>query len=361
MTDVNVASTVGPPPGARVRLSSNESTFGPSPAAVAAMQEAVANANIYPDDQSIELRTAIASAEGHAGLEHVVVGTGSAALLLDLVAHECHDQSEASVVAYDRSFIVYRIAARRSGVRYIEAPTGGPAEGGADGYGRDPQALIDAIGPDTRIVFVDNPGNPTGAHLTGEELRAVVAAVPEHVTVVIDEAYHQFAAGQRGYQTTAEAGIEHPRLLVSRTFSKAYALAGQRVGYLTSANTDLLASLDGWRARFNLTSSAQAGAIAALGDHDHLKATVERTVEGRAAMVAGLRNMGVPCTDGLGNFVTFECGRDAGPVVTAFYERHGVGVRPLVPYGMLEQIRASVGDAGEVADFLEAAQDVVAG
>ncbi|MFT5222117.1 MAG: histidinol-phosphate aminotransferase [Glaciecola sp.] len=356
MTGVNVASTVGPPPGARLRLSSNESTFGTSPSAVAAMQAAVTEANLYPDDQSIDLRQAIAAHEG-VGLAQVAVGNGSAAMLMNLVAHQLRDGG--SVVAYERGFIVYRVAARNLGVDYLEAPTGGPAEGDRDGYGRDPLALLATVRADTKVVFIDNPGNPTGAHLTGEELRAVVEAMPEHVTVVVDEAYHQFAAGQRGYQTASELGLEHPRLMVSRTFSKAYALAGQRVGYLTSENVDLVAELDGWRARFNVTTSGQAGAIAAMADTAHLAETVRRSLAGRDQMVAGLRKLGVPCTDGLGNFVTLECPANAGPLVEAFFDRHGVGVRPLMPYGMTDQIRVSVGNQQEVSDFLEAAQDVL--
>ncbi len=357
MTDVNAASTVGPPPGARVRISSNESTFGPSPAAVAAMQKAAAEAHIYPDDQSADLRDAIAAHDGVGTGANVIVGTGSAQLLMDLCAHELSAGDE--VVAYDRGFIVYRIGTARAGATYVQAETGGPAVGDQDGYQRDPQAMIAAITERTKIVFLDNPGNPTGAHLDGDGLRAVIAAVPEHVTVVADEAYHQYAAGQRGYQTAQEAGVEHPRLLVSRTFSKAYALAGQRVGYLSSQNTALLSSLDNFRARFNVTTTGAAGAMAALDDRAHLAMTVERTVAGRAAMVAGLRELRIPCTAGLGNFVTFECGTDAGPIVAAFAEKHGVGVRPLVPYGMTQQIRASVGNEEEVADFLTAAADVV--
>lgn len=357
MTDLQAATTVGPPPGARVRLSSNESNFGPSPRAVAAMRDAVTEGHVYPDDQATELRAAIAEHDGVGDVRNVIVGTGSAQLLMDLCAHELSAGDE--VLAFERSFVVYRIGAGRSGATYVEAPTGGPAEGDADGYQRDADALVAALTDRTRIVFLDNPGNPTGAHVDGDGLRAIVAAVPDDVTIVVDEAYHQYATGHRGYLTAAEAGVEHPRLLVSRTFSKAHALAGQRIGYLTSANADLLASLDGFRARFNVTSSGQAGAIASLGDDDHLAEAVRRTVAGRERMVAGLRELGIPCTDGLGNFVTFEVAGEAGPVVEAFGRDHGVGVRPLLPYAMASQVRASVGTEDEVEAFLVAADDVV--
>lgn len=356
MTEVAASAAVGPPRGMAVRLSSNESPFGPSPRAVEAMAAELADAHLYPDDQSVALRQAIADHLGRS-VEEVAVGTGSAALLMDAIAHECRDGGE--VVSFERAFIVYRLGARNAGARYVEAPTAGPATGEADGYARDVEALTALIGADTRVVVVDNPGNPTGAHLTGDELRAVVAAVPETCTVIVDEAYHDFAAGQRGYATADELGLEHPRLLQMRTFSKAYALAGQRVGYVTGP-AELIASLDAWRTRFNVTSLGQVGAIAALADTDHLEMTVRGTLEGRERMAAGLRELGVPVTAGLGNFVTIELGEPAEPIVAA-YADHGVGVRPLQPYAMLEQIRVSVGTPEEVDAFVAASKDVLAG
>jgi histidinol-phosphate aminotransferase len=350
------SAAVGPPPGMRVRLSSNESPFGPSADAVAAATAVLSEAHLYPDDQSVALRAAIADHEGVTP-ERVAVGTGSAALLMDAIPHACVGGGE--VLAFARSFIVYRLATRNAGASYVEVPTQGPATSGSDGYGRDVQALLEQVGPDTRVVVVDNPGNPTGAHLTGDDLRALVARVPDEVMIVIDEAYHQFALGQRGYATVAELGLEHPRLLTMRTFSKAYALAGVRIGYVLG-EADLIAELDARRTRFNVTAPGQAAAIASLADHGHLRRTVEGTIAGRAVMAAGLRGLGVPTTEGLGNFVTVELGGPAAPIVTAYAE-HGVGVRPLQPYGMPEQIRVTVGTPEEVEAFLAASREVLAG
>ncbi|MBW3659705.1 MAG: aminotransferase class I/II-fold pyridoxal phosphate-dependent enzyme, partial [Actinobacteria bacterium] len=318
------SSAVGPPPGMAVRLSSNEAPFGPSPAAVEAVRGLADDLHLYPDDQSVALRDALAERLGRTR-DEVALGTGSAALLMDLIAHECHAGGD--VLTYERAFIVYRLGARNVGAGYVEAPTGGPATLEDEGYARDVDALLERIDGDTRLVIVDNPGNPTGAHLTGEQLTALVAGVPEHVTVAVDEAYNEFAVGQQGFATIGELGLEHPRLLVLRTFSKAYALAGLRVGYVTGP-AELVASLDAWRTRFNVNAAAQAAALAALEDSEHLRRTVEGTLEGRARMAAALRELGVPFTDGLGNFLTLELGTPAAPIVEA-YARHGVGVRPL--------------------------------
>ncbi len=352
---VNASTAAGPPPGMRVRLSSNESPYGPSPAAVEAARAVATDLHLYPDDQSVALRRALAEQEGVA-FEAVSVGTGSAAILMDLVPQQTHGRG-GNVVAYERAFIVYRLACRNAGVEYREAATGGPATGDEDGYQRDPQALLDAIDDETRLVIVDNPGNPTGAHLDAEGLRAVVEGVPEDVTLLVDEAYWQYAAGQRGYARVRDLDVEHPRLIVTSTFSKAHALAGLRVGYLVGAQ-EIVQGVDNWRPRFNANAVGQTAALASLADTDHLDMAVSNTLRDRARMAQGLRDLGIPFTDGLGNFLTFEVGADAGPVVKGF-EQHGVGLRPLVPYGMLEQVRATVGTAEEVEDFLTAAADVL--
>jgi len=351
---VEASATVGPPPGMRVRLSSNESAWGPSPAALEAATHAAAESHRYPDDQSIDLRQALAAAEGRT-LDEVAVGHGSAALLMDLIQQVCHDGGD--VVSVERAFIVYRLAARNAGVPYLEAPTGGPATPDEPGYTRDPEALLATITPDTRVVVVDNPGNPTGAHFDGDALRHVIRNVPDHVIVLVDEAYHHFATDQRGYLTVDQLGVEHPGLMIMRTFSKAYGLAGLRVGYLLGP-AEHVAPVDAWRTRFNVTATSQAAAIAALGDPGHLDTVVAGTLEGRDRMEAWLAERGHAFTPSLGNFVTIELDGPAGPVIDAFAQ-HGVGVRGLPPYAMNEQIRVTVGTEQEVDDFLEAAEAVL--
>lgn len=355
MSTVASSAAVGPPPGMAVRLSSNESAYGPSPQVIEAIREVADQVHLYPDDQSVALREAIGELEG-VPAQQVTVGTGSAALLMDLIAHECRDGGEA--LSYERAFIVYRLGARNAGAPYVEAPTAGPATGSGDGYARDPEALLDRISDETRIVLIDNPGNPTGAHLDAAGVRAILAGIPEHVTVAMDEAYWHFASGAGDYRRARDCGIDHPRLVVLSTFSKAYALAGLRVGYLVGP-ADLVRSVDGFRARFNVNAAAQRAAVAALGDAAHLRRTIDGTLEGRRRMAQGLRELGVPLTEGLGNFVTIELGEPAAPVVAAYAE-HGVGVRPLAPYAMDQQIRVTAGTPDEVDAFLAASQEVLA-
>lgn len=356
MNERTVASdaAVGPPPGMDVRLSSNESPFGPSPHAIDVLRTRAGEAHRYPDDQSIALRRALATAEG-VPFEHVFAGTGSAGLLMDIILHETYRRGgdgPGAVLAYDYAFIVYRLAAQVAGARYVEAPVG-------ERYERDPDALLDRIDDQTRIVCIDNPGNPTGRHLDGDALRHVVGSIPPEVTVVVDEAYHHFAAGRDGYATASELGLEHPRLIVLRTFSKAHALAGLRIGYMIG-DAELLRPIDTQRVRFNVNALGADAAIASLEDEEHLARTVEGTVEGRQRIADGLDDIGVPHVTGLGNFSLVELGEPAPPIVEA-YATHGVGVRPLAPYGMGEQIRVTVGTQDEVDAFLEASREVLAG
>lgn len=364
MTNIASSAAAGPPPGMKVRLSSNESPFGPSPKAIAAANAAIAEAHLYPDDQSIALRQRLADDEG-VPTEQVAVGNGSAALLMDALAclaRPADDGTPAEVVSFERGFVVHRLGARNAGARFIEAPDGGPATHDREGYARDPEALLARVTDATRIVVVDNPGNPTASHLSGDALRTLVAGLPEHVTVLIDEAYHDYASARGedsgGYATFAELGIDHPRVLVTRTFSKAHALAGLRIGMLTGT-AELVGEVDAWRARFNLSAPAQRAAIASLDDRAYLEAGVAAVLDGHRRMVDHLRGMGIPLTAGVGNFVTIELGEPSEPVVDA-YVAHGVGVRPLQPYGMFEQIRVTVGSPAEVDAFLEASDDVLA-
>lgn len=360
MSSIASSSAAGPPPGMKVRLSSNESPYGPSPAVVTAAAEAVAVAHLYPDDQSVALRTRLADDWG-LDVAQVAVGNGSSALLMDalaVLAAPLDDGTPAEVAAFEHGFVVHRLGTRNAGARYVEAPDSGPATAAGNGYVRDPQDLLDRITDATRVVVVDNPGNPTNSHLTGDQLTELIGALPEHVTVIVDEAYHDFATGQAGYATVADLDLAHPKILVTRTFSKAYALAGLRVGML-SGPAELVAEIDAWRPRFNLNAAAQAAALAALDDREHVEACIAGTVAGRTRIEDHLRAMGVPITAGLGNFVTVEVGEAVEPIVDAYAAR-GVGIRPLQPYGMTETFRVSIGTEAETDEFLAVSDDVLA-
>lgn len=352
---VAASSAVGPPPGMKVRLSSNESPFGASPKALQAATDALQNAHRYPDDQSVGLRTVLAEHMGR-DLDEVAVSNGSAAALMDLIPHACADVVDAEVLAFERSFVVYRLAAVNAGARYVEVATS-PSRHAEGTENRDVTALLAHITDRTRVIVIDNPGNPTGAHLDAEALRELISSTPEHVTIIIDEAYHHFATAQRGYTTVDELGVEHPRLLSLTTFSKAYALAGMRIGVLAGP-APIVSAVDARRPRFNITAASQAAAIASLRDADHLAGTVSGTLEGRRRLADGLRELGASFADGLGNFLTLDLDTAADRVVEA-YAAHGVGVRPLVPYDMPHHIRVSVGLPDEVDVFLTASRDVL--
>jgi histidinol-phosphate aminotransferase len=350
--EVASAAAVGPPPGMKVRLSSNESPFGPSPDVIDVLQQGADAAHLYPDDQSTGLREAVAAHEG-VDPGRVAAGNGSAGILMDLLALETRGRHDdpGEMLTYERAFIVYKLGAQVARAGLVEAPLG-------PSYSRDPEALLERVTDATRIVCLDNPANPTGDHIGTEALRRIVTGLPEHVTVVVDEAYHHYASGQRDYATVAELGVDHPRLVVVRTFSKAYALAGLRIGYMVGPE-ELVSEVDTSRVRFNVNRAGQAAAVAALGDAAHLSRTVEATIEGRRRMVEGLTDIGAPCVDGLGNFLLIELGEPSARIVQR-YADHGVGVRPLAPYRLDEQIRVTVGTPEEVDVFLEVSRDVLA-
>lgn len=354
MGNIASASAVGPPPGMRVRLSSNESPLGPSPAALEAARDALAVGHRYPDDQSVALRSALA-ADYSCALDEVAVGNGSAALLMDAIADAVLDGGD--VVAYERAFIVYRLAAANVGARYVEVPIGPPPTVPGPGYLRDPERLLAALGPDTRIVALDNPANPTGVHLPPDDLRALIEAIPHHVTVIVDEAYRHFAADDDDYATVAELGCRHPRVLVLDTFSKAHALAGLRIGSIRGPS-ELIGPIDARRPRFNLAAPSQAAALASLDDTDHLDQVVKVTRAGRERMAQELAEAGVVFTTSRANFMTIETPGDAAPVVAGFAAR-GIGVRDLAAYGMREQIRVTVGTERDVDTFVDAARDLL--
>jgi histidinol-phosphate aminotransferase len=318
-----------------VKLASNENPYGPSPLALEAMRAALAEAWLYPDGGAHELKQALAR---HLGvtIDRLTVGNGSNELLLLLAEGFLTPQHAAVCSQY--GFAIYPIVTRATGARCIEAPA--LAADSAMPYGHDLAAMARAINADTRLVFIANPNNPTGTWVDRAALHAFIAAAPAHLLVVLDEAYLEYAV-LSGSRDGLEWCAEFPNLVVLRTFSKGYGLAGVRVGYAVS-HPEVADALNRIRPAFNVSNVAQAGAVAALGDAAHVLGAARRVVAERERVAAALRALRVPCAPSAGNFLMAEVGAGAA----AIYEqllRGGVIVRPLRGYGLPTHLRISIG------------------
>lgn len=321
-----------------VKLASNENPLGMSPKARAAMLEAAGDLGRYPDPNGFELK-AVLAARHDVPAEWITLGNGSNDIL-ELVAHAFLVPGTSSVFA-QYSFAVYALATQATGAKAIVVP--------AVDYGHDLAAMRAAIDSSTRVVFIANPNNPTGTFLSGQQIADFVASVPADVVVVLDEAYNEYLSQAQLYDAMALVR-RHPNLLVSRSFSKAYGLAGLRVGYGVAqpALTDLLNRI---RQPFNVNTLAQAAAAASLGDADFLKQTFDTNLAGMAQMESGLKALGLSWVPSSGNFLLVEVG-DKAAALNIELLRRGVIVRPVGNYGLPRHLRVSIGTGRENAAFL---------
>jgi histidinol-phosphate aminotransferase len=318
-----------------VKLASNENPYGPSPAAIAAMHAAVASAWLYPDGSAHELKRALAA---HLDLPAawLTVGNGSNELLLMLA--ETFLNAQCSAVCSQYGFAIYPLVIRATGAACVEATAHPPAA--AMPYGHDLEAMARAIRADTRLVFIANPNNPTGTWVEPDALRSFVESTPAHALVVLDEAYYEFAT-LSGCPSVLPWVADHPNLIVLRTFSKGYGLAGLRVGYAVS-HPEIADAMNRYRPAFNVSNVAQAAAIAALGDQQHVQVAARRIVAERERVAGALRTLGVPFAPSVGNFLMVEAGAEA-PRIYDQLLRGGVIVRPIGGYGLPRHLRISVG------------------
>ena len=329
-----------------IKLDSNENPFGPSPRAIEAMPSALAAANSYPDDDCSELRRKLATYHD-VPTEQVLITAGSTALLGLLCQTMLAPGLNA--VTSERSFVVYSMAVHATGAQLIEAPMR------EDGF--DLAAMLDAINEDTRIVFVANPNNPTGTMLEAEAVDKFIAEVPGHVVVVLDEAYYEFAlhfAARRKVEYSRSLSYlrQGASVVVLRTFSKAHGLAGLRVGYGLGP-AELLAYCARMRDTFSVSSLAQAAAVAALDDLNHVGRVVSNNAEQAQILGVGLSELGYRVIPTAANFL--YC--DVGETASGFVERlrgAGVSVRPLGGWGAPNCIRVSIGTPEQNGAFLDA-------
>ena len=326
-------------PAGIVKLASNENPRGPSPKVLAAIAAAAADVTRYPDGNGFALRAAL-SKRHRVAPDCLVLGNGSNDVL-ELVTQAFLTPGDEAIYA-QHAFAVYPLATHARGAKGVEVP--------ARHYGHDLPAMLAAIGPRTRVVFVANPNNPTGTWIGGAEIEAFVAKVPREVVVVLDEAYDEYLAPTDRSRSVEWIG-RYPNLIVSRTFSKAYGLAALRVGYgvMDASVADLLNRV---RQPFNVNALAQAAAIAALEDTAYVEESARINREGMRQIEAGLSKLGVAFVPSHGNFLLVNVG-DGARVYGALL-RDGVIVRPVANYGLPSFLRVTVGLPAENERFLAA-------
>jgi histidinol-phosphate aminotransferase len=329
------------------KLASNENALGPSPKALAAAREACASVHLYPDGSAWLLKEAIAGKFGVPSAE-VAVGNGSNELIELLVRTFVLEGEE--VLTSAQSFIAYKLAANAHGRPLVEAPM-------RDRFHYDLEAIGARLSPRTKLVFLANPDNPTGTWFLERDLVPFLEAVPATALVVLDEAYVEYVDAP-GFQDAMSLRKRFPNLVVLRTFSKIYGLAGLRLGYLF-ARPEVTGYLDRVRAPFNVNLVAQAAGAAALDDEEHVRRSRALVREGRPLLEAGLRALGATVVPSQGNFVLADFPGRAGKALFEAMLREGVVVRPVGGYGFPTAQRITVGTRAENEKALAALRKVL--
>lgn len=335
-----------------VELGSNENPYGAGPAVRQAIADALPRIHVYPDPLGGDLKRALAALH-RVDVSHILLGNGSHELLMQLAQVFAGPGDE--VVASKYGFAVYALAAQAAGATLRLAPALPRTH--AMPRGHDLAALRAAIGPRTRLVYLANPNNPTGTWFGGEDFAAFMRGVPEQAIVVVDEAYAEFVDAA-DYASALPLVARHPNLVVTRTFSKAYALAGLRVGFAV-AHPGLIAVMERVRESFNVNALGLVAAEAALADTGHLQASIHGNAGQRRALSGALRARGLRVSPSQTNFLLVEFGEDATRLEAALVER-GIVLRPMTGYGLGECLRITVGTEEENRRLLDALDDVLA-
>lgn len=328
-----------------VKLASNENALGPSPAGLAAATEALADMHRYPEGGAVVLAAKLAGRLGVAP-QQLIFGTGSNEVI-DLLIRTFARPGDRLVMSED-AFVVYALIAKAVAAVPVQVP--------ARDYHHDLDAIADAVTDETKMVFLANPNNPTGTIFKRDQWRSFMARVPEHVVVVVDQAYYEYVDDE-DYPEVLDELDRYPGLVVLRTFSKIYGLAGLRLGYGVGS-ADIMGALARVRQPFNTTSAGQAAAIAALDDEDHVRRSRELVREGRTFFAAELDRMGIEWVPSQANFVLVRVG--AGAQVTQAMLEAGVIVRPMDAYGFADHVRITFGTADENSRCLRTLEQVLA-
>jgi len=327
-----VARELNLPADSIIKVASNENPFGPSPLAIAAMQKEIGGVNLYPDGNAFYLKQKLAAKLG-VETNNLVLGNGSNEII-EFVAHALLAPG-ADVVVSQYCFAIYPIVAKMFGANLVIIP--------AKNYGHDLPAMLKAITPKTRIVFVANPNNPTGTLAPREEVIQFVNDIPDDVLLVMDEAYIEFLNDAVDLVPLIRLGARK-NLILMRTFSKIYGLAGLRIGY-GIANAELVSALEKIRQPFNINLLAQTAALAALDDEEHVSKTRANNFGGLQFFEKAFRELKLEFVPSFANFILLRV--DEGKRVFDSMQKQGVIVRPMGGYQLPEWIRISVGTPKE--------------
>ena len=325
----DTARELGLNPDDIVKLASNENNLGPSAKAVSAIQAKLADMHLYPDGGGYALREALAS-KLEVDFDQVILGNGSNEII-ELLSHVFLNP-QVNLVASEHAFVVYRLMGNLFGASYKQVAN--------PDFKHDLPAMLEAIDDDTRIVFVANPNNPTGTQVTQAEIDAFMEALPEHVVAVFDEAYYEFLDEPVDVLKYVRQGR---KVCVLRTFSKIYGLAALRIGY-GIASKEVASILQKARQPFNTNALAQAAAIAALEDTEHVEATRAMNKAGLAYYEGIFDSIGLEYVPSLANFILVKIGEgEAGQELFEAMLKQGVIIRSMKSYGLPQWVRISVG------------------
>ena len=335
-----------------VELGSNENPYGPSPRAREAVVDTLDALYRYPDPRGGDLKAALSKRHG-LDTAQLLLGNGTHELLMQFA--QVFAGPDVGVVASQYGFAVYPIAAQAAGAPFAAAPAYPRTH--AMPLGHDLDAIAATVGADTRLIYLANPNNPTGTWFGGDAFARFMARLPAQTLVVVDEAYAEFVDAP-DYASALPLLAVYPNLVVTRTFSKAYALAGLRVGF-AAAHPGLVAVMERLRESFNLNAPALAAAEAALGDHDHLQNAVSVNAAQRHALREALHARGLSVGPSQANFLLVELGARTHTIERHLFDA-GIVVRPMGGYGLGHYLRITVGNADENARLLRALDDALA-
>ncbi|SEA37538.1 histidinol-phosphate transaminase [Nitrosospira multiformis] len=322
-----------------IKLASNENPLGTSPMALNAMSKALSEVSLYPDGSGFELKAALSERYGVAS-DQIVLGNGSNDVLE--LAARVFLKPGASTVYSQHAFAVYPLVTKAVGGIGISVP--------ARNYGHDLDAMLDAVAPETRVVFIANPNNPTGTLLPADDVLRFLERVSPDVLVVLDEAYNEYLPPALKGDSIAWLK-QFPNLLITRTFSKAYGMAGVRVGF-GLGHRDVAGLMNRVRQPFNVNNIGLAGAVAALQDEEFVKRSYALNQSGMLQIVTGLRQMGIEYIPSYGNFLSFRVPGNVKAINESLLKQ-GVIVRPISIYEMPEHLRVTVGLESENEKFLK--------